>query len=108
MMIYSFDSNTYEPQWQYAHYQQIYGLVISSSGSHILVSSSSGLLYFLSTSNSPLWISTEQYNYDEFVSLSHNGMMVYVDRYLLNSVNGQRIWEGISAGYISDQGNFYD
>ena len=106
MMIYSFETINAEPLWEYAHYQGINGLDLSSTGSHIAISSYSGLLYFLADSNSPLWITTDTNDQSEFLSVSYNGMMVYADRYLFNSINGQRIWSGESCGQVSDQGNF--
>ena len=112
MMIYSFETINAEPLWEYAHYQNIYGLDLSSTGSHIAISSNSGLLYFLAESNAPLWVTTDSYNRPDFISVSYNGMMVFASNYLVNSINGERIWLSSSSssyyscGLISDQGNF--
>jgi len=106
MMVYSFTSTSPNPIWEYAHYQSIYAITISSSGSHVLVSSTSGLLYFLQNSNTPLWVTENSYG--SSISLSYNGMMIFANNYFINSINGNTIWQTMygSQGFISDEGNF--
>jgi len=107
MIVYSFASTTGAPLWEYAHYQVISNVKISSIGSHILVSSNSGLLYFSQSSNAPIWI-TDQGSYGSSISLSYNGLTIFADRYFINSINGNKLWQTSYGygGFISDEGNF--